>query len=401
MDAASSMVKQAIQTKHAACPEACPLPLGCPHRGACNRTRVWTYRNSVKSQVWIPVVRKVLEDEAYSGFFLRYKAAQLPNGSIPGALQPNCAVDAQGKRLCSKLYHDPLQNPAYPKPDFPDKLGWCSPPGCNYGGILPGGEYYFDFRNASMREWYVSTYLGNGDDDGLHNANVDGFFLDDRWGRKGPTESPAGLFQDIGLTATDVDDIYKGYVQAVSSAQRAIAKAGAYTWQSMANSATNAGAPFGTGWSRPRSGQPNCSAYMRKACLPDNDISASPLFYGLDHDGGGGLPHFEFDLAAFLMVRGDFAWLGYSWMGCNERGCGAPPWKQRSHCDASGRTIIDWQFPPELDRDYGSPVGWGEHGEHGGGYCTEKAPGMFEREYTRAVVTLDCAAETGSVIMKQ
>ena len=141
---------------------------------------------------------------------------------------------------------------------------------------------------------------------------------------------------------------------------------------------------------------------MREACVPGNGISASPLFYGLDHDGGGGLPHLLFDLAAFLMVRGDFAWLGYSWMGCAERGCGVPPWPNgsnpaRAPCDASGRTRVDWQFPPELDRDYGSPVGWGEQG---GGYCTEKARGVFEREYTRAVVTLDCAAGTGSVVMK-
>jgi hypothetical protein len=408
MDAASSLVQQAIRTKHAACPEACPLPLGCPHRGACNRTRVWTYRNSVKAQLWFPVVRKVLEDEAYSGFFLHYKSAQLPNGSIPGARQPNCAVE-QGKRLCTNLYRDLDCNPAYPKPAYPDKKGWCSPPGCNYGGELPGGEYYFDFRNASLRAWYVSTYLGDGDGNGLRNANVDGFFLDDRWSSKGPTESPSELFQDIGLNATDVDDIYTGYTQAVAAAQRAIAKAGAYTWQSMANSATAATAPFVAVGSRNHNGHLNCSAYMRTACVPGNSISASPLFYGLDHDGDGRLPHLSFDLAAFLMVRGDFAWLGYSWMGCAERGCGAPPWPNSSNparapCDASsGRTRIDWEFPPELERDYGTPVGWGgkgHQGSGGGGYCTENSPGVFEREYTRAMVTLDCTAGTGSVVMK-
>jgi len=397
MDVTASMVQQAIKTKHAACPEACPLPLGCPHRGACTRTRVWNYRNSIKAQLWIPVVRKLVEDEAYSGFFLRYRTPPLPNGSIPGLSQSNCAVE-RGRRLCSSLYHDPLQNPAYPRPRYPNKNGWCDPPGCNYGGEVPGGEYYFDFRNASLREWYVSTYLGQGDANGLANPNLDGFFLDDKWSRTGPTESPAGLFQDAGLTPADVDAIHQGYVEAVSSAQRSIVEAGAYTWQSMANSATAAGPPFGSA----RHHQPNCSAYMRQACVPGNSISTSPLFYGFDHDGGAGLPHFSFDLAGFLLVRGDFAWLGYSWMGCAGRSCGAPPWPNGSNprqapCDGSGRNVIDWQFPPELDRDYGTPVGWGKPGR---GYCREKASGVFEREYTRAVVTVDCAAGSGSVVMK-
>ena len=33
-------------------------------------------------------------------------------------------------------------------------------------------RYYFDFRNASMRKWYVAEYFG--DETGLANPNVDG-----------------------------------------------------------------------------------------------------------------------------------------------------------------------------------------------------------------------------------
>lgn len=137
-------------------------------------------------------------------------------------------------------------------------------------------------------------------------------------------------------------------------------EAGAYEWSLMANHATAARAPFGAAGARYHSGQLNSSAYMRKACVAGNSISTSPLFYGLDHDGGGGLPHLSFDLAAFLMVRGDFAWLGYSWMGCDARWDGH-----------GGRTRIEWQFPLELERDYGEPKGW----RHGGGYCTNTARG--------------------------
>ena len=62
-----------------------------------------------------------------------------------------------------------------------------------------------------------------------------------------------------------------------------------------------------------------------------------------------------------------------------------------------GGIALTSSSPPELDRDYGTPVGWGKPGR---GYCTEKASGVFEREYTRAVVTVDCAAGTGSIVMK-
>ena len=38
--------------------------------------------------------------------------------------------------------------------------------------IVVADRYYFDFRNRSMREWYVAEYFG--DQTGLANPNVDG-----------------------------------------------------------------------------------------------------------------------------------------------------------------------------------------------------------------------------------
>lgn len=57
---------------------------------------------------------------------------------------------------------------------------------------------------------------------------------------------------------------------------------------------------------------------------------------------GGDLTNFEMDLGVFLATRGDYAWLGYGWMGC---GCG---WEH------NGKMPCDFYQRPEiLDRDFG------------------------------------------------
>ena len=39
----------------------------------------------------------------------------------------------------------------------------------------------------------------------------------------------------------------------------------------------------------------------------------------MDKNGAPALPWFQQDLAAFLLVRSEYAWLGYSWGGCNRK----------------------------------------------------------------------------------
>ena len=127
------------------------------------------------------------------------------------------------------------------------------------------------------------------------------FFIDDGWAH-GPAEAGGQLVQDVGLGPADVAGITAGWRQALAAAQTAIVGAGAFNWQLMANSGTAAKAPFN-----------NCTAFMRQACVPGNSVSGSPLFYGFDRAKDGGLPKFEWDLAAFLMARGDYSWLVSAW----------------------------------------------------------------------------------------
>ncbi len=73
----------------------------------------------------------------------------------------------------------------------------------------------------------------------------------------------------------------------------------------------------------------------------------------------------DVDLAWFLLSRGAYSWLGYTWSGC-QKGGEQPP----------------YIFPPALKLDYGVPLG----------LCHEDAarPGVFVRRWSRAVVELDC-----------
>lgn len=73
-------------------------------------------------------------------------------------------------------------------------------------------------------------------------------------------------------------------------------------------------------------------------------------------------------LASFLLMRGPYAWIGYAWVGCSQ----------------------PYVRPKALDTDYGTPTG----------FCKESSPGVFEREYTKASIKMDCGAWQGSITMK-
>ena len=76
------------------------------------------------------------------------------------------------------------------------------------------------------------------------------------------------------------------------------------------------------------------------------------------------------DIANFLLTRGPHAWLGHGWSGCSRV----------------------YEYPEELNRDYGEPLG----------LCTETAPnsGVFTREWSKATVKADCNAWESSITMK-
>lgn len=113
----------------------------------------------------------------------------------------------------------------------------------------------------------------------------------------------------------------------------------------------------------------------------------------------GDLPYFEQDLAAFMLTRGPHAFIGHSWLGCSKQ----------------------YDFPEPLNKDYVSSVELVTmltsalcqchrpfialkycHCLQGvpTGLCKETKSGVFEREWTKASVKMDCGTYTGSVTMK-
>ena len=73
------------------------------------RVRTFVYRNLVKALPWYSQVREKLGDEAYAGWFLRFRDYPAANASYH--------VPAFTAGLCSGFYHDQDQTPHHPHGD--------------------------------------------------------------------------------------------------------------------------------------------------------------------------------------------------------------------------------------------------------------------------------------------
>jgi hypothetical protein len=102
------------------------------------------------------------------------------------------------------------------------------------------------------------------------------------------------------------------------------------------------------------------------------------MFFGFSrvaHSQGwypnGSLPYPDQDVAAFLLTRGPWAYIGYGWTGCAD---------------------ADHPFtrPASLDADYGVPEG----------FCHEVADGVWTREWSKATVSLDCNTFSAKIAPK-
>ena len=102
------------------------------------------YRSGPKALPWFPEVRAKLDDPAYENWFVKFQDLQKTN-------VPVCT----GSK-CSALYHDQTQVPQRKETNGDDyDNGECDEE-CDCGA-QPCGNYVFDFRNESLREWYVQT----------------------------------------------------------------------------------------------------------------------------------------------------------------------------------------------------------------------------------------------------
>ena len=175
----------------------------------------------------------------------------------------------------------------------------------------------------------------------------------------GPTEEDTHCLEDMGHTGdlawtTAVTDSWCAVRHRAMEAARL---AGGWFWQMFSIQYTPT--------------QAQCANQLRTMCA----AGASSEFYNATtvHTITGDhvlLPNLAQDLATFLLLRGDYAFLGTGWSGC-----GKPA-----------------SFPDEFKVDYGTPTG----------FCAETAPGsnIFSRDWTKAKVFMDCNSYKGTISMK-
>jgi hypothetical protein len=334
--------------------------------------RVFTYFNLVKALPWYASVRALIADPAYSGFFLRFSP---PAGALP--FSPPCDPVTGD---CSALYHDQSQTPAVPGSPPPFNPDGVCDGFCDCGRGVPCGEYIWDHRNASAREWLVSFLLGPSFL-GAPGGTIHGLFIDDFWcsnllngtgsctdPAQGPTEVERHSQADMGLSDEDVRDITQGWLRTMTEAQAALVGAGGYTWSLLPGQDNANAAPRMLARGAP------CATSVRAAC--GGAWEPAPLVMGLTPGKNltaDPLPLLQQELAAFLLMRG-----GHAYLGWGEWGMSWPAgvtWQSPTGASVG--------LPPLLRRgDWGLP-----HGR-----CSEVAPSVFERVYDAGTVRLNCSS---------
>lgn len=343
-------------------------------KAASPSTRIFVYRNLVKALPWFGSVREKLEDPAYSGWFLHYRTSGGANFS-----SPECTG-----RKCSRLFHDQDQTPST---DIAAD-GRCFEE-CDCGRSLPCGEYLWDHRNSSLRQWLLEEYVFG--PSALGHGGIDGLFLDDEWYDSplpnpswgppegfctaspygGPSEVHPGCVADMGLSHADVRAITAGWQQTLSQVHAAALEAGRWIYQLF----RTVGAP-------PRAAE-ECAAYFRDACRADSQAQLSATLFSFSGAQSRPLPSPTDDVAAFLLTRGPYGWIGFGWVGCVS--CNLTAEDPRGLCDPAGT----YERPSELDADYGEPRE----------LCAETSTSsrVFAREWSKAHVSFDCNSWKGTI----
>ena len=249
-------------------------------------------------------------------------------------------------------------------------------------GGVPVGEYVFNplaenttIQGQTLFEWFIAEYLFGERGAGANNGTlISGFFFDDQLNSNGPTEMDGRAFEDMGVSPAQGAALSAAYYAFMGRAYAALLARGAFSWQQLWTAPGGGFTPakIGTTCPEPLIGKNSCAQDLRLMC----NASAPPFTRAIHYAFSPGrcktnpanLTYPLQDIAGFLLVRGDYAWLGHGWEGC-------------------GRTF---SYPPELHQDYGVPLG----------VCAEVAPNVWQREWTGATISLDCGSWSANITMK-
>ena len=339
-------------------------------------TKNYVYRNFVKALPWFTSVRTKLTDPAYAAWFVRFNDEIVANHSL--AHVPVCDTNYEPP-LCSDLYHDQSQTPGYPKGDGNCAAPACDVGTVPVGEYLfDHRNANVSVNNQTLVEWMVEDYFGGpaglgndhiigfyiDDDWGNMNPGTSttdvllpdalplrrnaacsprstAFFATSRRPfpshsppptlrslstlalrryAEGPSEMNGHAMVDIGFnTGADLKAMVAAYNWVTNTVYREIVKQGKFAWNLFLNNDPNC---INCGdcphpWVKRETCAADIRAYGVNASSPFIDRA---LLYGFSPGSCGGttgrnLTEVDEDIANFLLVRGDYAYLGNGWTG--------------------------------------------------------------------------------------
>lgn len=272
----------------------------------------------IRALNWYSSVREKLDDPAYSGWFVKFKDYKGPssNGSyhVP-------ACDWYGTSdhppKCSGFYHDQAQSPNHAGGGSAYKVDGECIEQCDCGPVNPCGEYTFDHRNASFADWFVNEYMIS-NETLLHKPLQIGLgWLDDSMTLQGMTEGapyPTWV-EDTGSSPQDMTDHVNAYHANIARLQKKLVPMGGFYWQMIHGRGPMVRPTIGHGKRPPHNvTTEQCKSTLRQFCVPEPSAwHVASLYQCYPGDPSSG----EQAVAEFLLTRGDFAWLGYGWVGCS------------------------------------------------------------------------------------
>lgn len=366
------------------------------------------YRNTVIALNQFRHISRILDDPAYSGYFLHFKHGATQSGACRGTYDPRgkqspdhdpiwpepvvCDTplptdvhtpmcDKPDPSKCNrKLYFDQNQCPQVPGDNWSNNSGpvyqglaCLTGKTCNCG-VSPCGEYLFDFRNSSAVDWWLHSHMAGAT--ALAHKDVDGLITDDFWRSGHPSEIDTHSIADMGLSTAEVNAIEEGYNAAWERLERYISD-NDFFLAGGRNCAYN-------GDSLSAETVSTCQAKLKHMCQqpPIHGQWYSMRYHYIPAPAYGvAADNAMLDLSFFLLTRGPHAWIGAGTM---------LGWHMSHWWTANKERRIDFHRdlrPDEFNVDYGIPLG----------NCTEQSPGVFTRRWTKAKVIVDCNTLKGAI----
>ena len=233
----------------------------------------------------------------------------------------------------------------------------------------------FSLFPQTFRDWWINEYMISNEtlfhkNPSTGKPQVIGLgWLDDNMSPRGPSEEDKHYIADTGASEASMMSQTEAYRTSMYELTKKVLPLGGFWWQLMSNSGNQLAAKDVSA--------AQCKANLKTLCVGAN-TSAIPKtwermqLYNIPSGGEHtSAENFTAYTAEFLLTRGPYALLGYSWCGCTNGQDMRPRAK-------------------EWDHDYGEPTN--------GAVCTETSTGsgVFEREWSLATVQWDCNAKAGT-----